>query len=87
MPKNPNFLDGVLKFIIHHHLGKIQEKNDEIFNKINHEILELILNKHFKLSQFDYFDTDYSKIIDELKWRHYIIFNICISLIKLKKII
>ena len=62
-----------------------RKKNDEIFNKIKNEILELILNKHFKLSQFDYFDTDYSKIIDELKWRHYIIFNICISLIKLKK--
>lgn len=61
------------------------KKEDEIFNKINDEILELISKNHFKLSQFDYFDTDYSKIIEELKWRHYIIFNICNDLIKLKK--
>ena len=44
--------------------------------------MKLIIDKKFKLTQFDYFDTNYEKILNELKWRHYIIFNACINLIK-----
>ena len=41
-----------------------------------HENLKLLVsNKEFFLSQFSLPDTNYIKILDELKWRSYIIYN------------
>ena len=45
------------------------------FNKSLEDIKYLVKEKKFHLSQFDYHDTDYNKIIDELSWRHYVVFN------------
>ena len=58
------------------------KKNDELFLQINKTLLDLIDKKKFNLSQFNYFDANYEKILDELKWRHYILFNCCLNLIK-----
>lgn len=57
-------------------------KDDLIFLDTNERLLKKIIDKKFKLTQFDYFDTNYAKILNELKWRHYIIFNACTNLIK-----
>ena len=35
----------------------------------------MIDSKDFRLTQFEYEDANYQKIIDELSWRHYMIFN------------
>ena len=56
------------------------EKN--IINKINNLLLERILKKEFCLTQFDFHNTNYSKILEELKWRHYFIYNACNDIIK-----
>lgn len=45
------------------------------FNKALDQLKDLVREKKFNLTQFDYHDTDYNKIIDELSWRHYIVFN------------
>ena len=50
-------------------------KENIFFNKINSNLVDLVNKKEFKLTQFDYKDTDYKKILDELAWRHYIVFN------------
>ena len=50
-------------------------KENIFFNKINLNLINLVEKKEFKLTQFDYKNTDYKKILDELAWRHYIIFN------------
>ena len=55
---------------------------DKIFEQINNILLELILKKEFCLTQFEYHNTNYSKILDELKWRHYFIYNACNDIIK-----
>ena len=57
-------------------------KSDLNFLEINEELLGLINNGDFKLTQFEYYDTNYKKILDELKWRHYLIFNSCLNLIQ-----
>lgn len=45
------------------------------FNKSLDQLKDLVREKKFNLTQFDYHDTDYNKIIDELSWRHYLVFN------------
>ncbi len=50
-------------------------KENIFFNKINENLKELTDKKHFRLTQFEYKDTNYQKILDELSWRHYIVFN------------
>ena len=50
-------------------------KENIFFNKINLNLIDLVEKKEFRLTQFDYKNTDYKKILDELAWRHYIIFN------------
>ena len=55
---------------------KNQHNQENIFfYKINENLKELIENEDFKLTQFDYKDANYQKILDELSWRHYIVFN------------
>ena len=49
--------------------------NDLNFNKFNEELNQLIVKKEFFLSQFYLPDTNYKKILTELKWRSYIIYN------------
>jgi hypothetical protein len=50
-------------------------KENIFFNKINSNLIDLVEKKEFRLTQFDYKNTDYKKILDELAWRHYIVFN------------
>tara|TARA_B100001057_G_scaffold211024_1_gene211529 strand:- start:3724 stop:4593 length:870 start_codon:yes stop_codon:yes gene_type:complete len=45
------------------------------FDKINQNLKDLINDKDFRLTQFEYEDANYQKILDELSWRHYIVFN------------
>tara|TARA_Y100000996_G_scaffold411867_1_gene396816 strand:- start:1739 stop:2620 length:882 start_codon:yes stop_codon:yes gene_type:complete len=53
----------------------LNENNNLIFNKINKDLIEKVENKKFNLTQFEYKDTDYKKILEELSWRHYVVFN------------
>ena len=54
--------------------NKVNRENI-FFNKINLNLIDLVKKKEFRLTQFDYKNTDYKKILDELAWRHYIVFN------------
>ena len=45
------------------------------FNIFHNELIKLVNGKEFFLSQFYSPDTNYEKILDELKWRSYIIYN------------
>ena len=54
---------------------KSKSYDDHNFNKFHDELSLLINKKEFSLSQFYSPDTNYEKILDELKWRSYIIFN------------
>ena len=60
----------------------MSKKEDKLFLQANQYLLELINDKKFNLTQFNYPDTNYKKILDELKWRHYVLFNCCFNLIK-----
>lgn len=53
------------------------QNNEEniFFNKTNENLKVLTNNKDFRLTQFEYKDANYQKILDELSWRHYIVFN------------
>jgi len=48
---------------------------NKIFSSIHEELLSQLKEKKFYLTQFYYEDVDYKKILDELQWRHYIVFN------------
>ena len=48
---------------------------NKIFNSTHEELLNQLKENKFYLTQFYYEDADYKKILDELKWRHYIVFN------------
>ena len=50
-------------------------KESFLFNKINSDLIDLVDKKEFRLTQFDHKNTDYKKILNELAWRHYILFN------------
>ena len=50
-------------------------KESLFFNKINSDLIDLVDKKEFRLTQFDHKNTDYKKILNELAWRHYILFN------------
>ena len=67
----------------------LQKETDLNFLETNNRLLRLINEKKFRLTQFEYIDTNYQKILNELKWRHYIIYNcalnICQSSDKSKK--
>ena len=54
--------------------NKINKENF-FFNEANSQLINLVDKKEFRLTQFDYKNTDYKKILNELVWRHYIIFN------------
>ncbi len=53
----------------------LPKQEDINFLEINNKLLNLIKEKKFRLTQFEHYDTDYEKILDELKWRHYLIYN------------
>ena len=38
-------------------------------------MLKLVEENKFNLTQFNYEDANYKKILEELQWRHYIVFN------------
>jgi len=59
--------------------------NDVNFNSCHEELKSLISNKEFILSQFNLPGTNYEKILEELKWRSYIIYNSIICSINLSK--
>lgn len=46
-----------------------------IFKEINSDLLKLILENKFELTQFQFHDVNYNKILNELMWRHYTVFN------------
>ena len=50
-------------------------KENIFFDKISSNLFDLVDKKEFRLTQFDYKNTDYKKILNELAWRHYIVFN------------
>ena len=50
-------------------------KENIFFNKVNSNLINMVNKKEFRLTQFDYKNTNYKKILDELAWRHYIVFN------------
>ena len=52
-----------------------KSRDDQNFNDFHDELCQLIKKKKFFLSQFYLPDTDYEKILEELKWRSYIIYN------------
>ena len=55
---------------------KNQDNKENIFfNETNENLKDLTDNKNFILTQFEYEDVNYRKILDELSWRHYIVFN------------
>lgn len=54
---------------------KFKNKENCIFKDINDELLKLVLGEKFNLTQFQYHDTNYKKIFNELLWRHYTVFN------------
>ena len=45
------------------------------FLSVNENLIDLVTNKKFVLTQFEYENTDYKKILNELMWRHYVVFN------------
>ena len=49
--------------------------DDIDFNKYHQKLNDLEKNKKFFLSQFYLPDTNYQKILEELRWRSYIIYN------------
>ena len=53
-------------------LSLVENKN---FSIAHNELLDLLRQSRFSLTQFFYKDADYKKIIEELQWRHYIVFN------------
>ena len=53
-------------------LSLVENKN---FSIAHNELLDLLKQSRFSLTQFFYKDADYKKIIEELQWRHYIVFN------------
>ena len=57
-----------------------QKESDKFFLETNSKLLNLINEKKFRLTQFEYHDTDYKKILNELKWRHYLIYNSVLEL-------
>ena len=61
------------------------EVNDINFNSYHENLKSLISNKEFFLSQFNLPGTNYEKILEELKWRNYIIYNSIICSINLSK--
>ena len=48
---------------------------NKIFSTVHKDLLNLLEQKKFYLTQFYYKDTNYKKILEELQWRHYIVFN------------
>tara|TARA_B100000945_G_scaffold274624_1_gene238114 strand:- start:368 stop:1219 length:852 start_codon:yes stop_codon:yes gene_type:complete len=58
----------------------LQKETDLNFLETNNRLLRLINEKEFRLTQFEYIDTNYKKILNELKWRHYIIYNCALDL-------
>ncbi len=55
--------------------NNLSEQNNVIFNKINKDLIERVQNRKFFLTQFEYKDANYRKILEELSWRHYVVFN------------
>ena len=60
----------------------LQKDTDLNFIEINDNLSELIKEKKFRLTQFEYIDTNYKKILEELKWRHYLIYNCASQLLE-----
>jgi O-methyltransferase len=49
--------------------------DNQIFSKSHNELVHAIKENKFKLTQFYYEDVNYKKILEELRWRHYTVFN------------
>jgi len=60
----------------------LQKESDLNFLETNNKLFNLIKEKKFRLTQFEYFDTNYQKILNELKWRHYLVYNCALDLSK-----
>jgi len=58
----------------------LKKKSDVSFLETNNNLLNLIKKKEFRLSQFEHIDANYEKILNELKWRHYLIYNCAFDL-------
>lgn len=58
----------------------LENKN---FCKAQNELFDFLENNKFYLTQFYYKDANYKKIIEELQWRHYIVFNSVLHTINL----
>ena len=55
---------------------KNQNNIDNIFFlKCLNNLNDLVEKKFFRLTQFEYEDTNFTKVLNELSWRHYIVFN------------
>ena len=48
---------------------------NKIFKITHEDMLKLVEENKFNLTQFNYEDANYKKILEELQWRHYIVFN------------
>ena len=59
--------------------------DDQNFNNFHDELSQLIKKKEFFLSQFYLPDANYEKVIEELKWRSYIIHNSALLSLKFAK--
>jgi O-methyltransferase len=57
-------------------------KENIIFQEVQNTLISKISNETFQLTQFYHEDADYKKIIEELQWRHYIVFNSILKTLK-----
>ena len=55
------------------------------FSIAHNGLLDLLKQNNFYLTQFFYKDANYKKIIEELQWRHYIVYNSVLHAINFSK--
>ena len=63
----------------------LDEQNNIIFNQIQNDLIKKVEEKDFHLTQFNYRDANYKKVLEELLWRHYVVFNSVLYAIKFTK--
>ena len=56
-----------------------------IFQETQNNLIDKVNEKAFQLTQFYHEDADYKKIISELQWRHYVVFNSVLKILKFTK--
>ena len=57
------------------------DDNNSNFNNIHDYLIGLIKSRKFILTQFEIENADYEKILNELKWRSYVIYNSIIQVV------